>query len=276
MASARYLGLRAYQRARSLRARLVRGTRWSGIRILGYHRLADEPEPLSVPPDRFRAQLEHVLAAGLSPVSLERALELLAAGEVEGRYVVVTFDDGYLDNLEQGEPVLAELGIPATIFLPTAIVDGEAQYFWYRDKPPSVTWDDARAALARGVVEFASHTRTHRWLPDLSDDDAREEIAGSREDLERRLGIRASAICYPGGLYTGRDERLTREAGYRVGVSTAPGVNRTATTVLRRTLVFREDGRFEFTAKIAGAFDRQPLARRLAYRRLGGFAREPR
>lgn len=276
MAGARYLAMRAYQRARSVRARLSRGTSWRGIRVLGYHRLADAADSLSVPPGRFRAQLEHVLAAGITPVSLDRALELLdAPSPVEGRYVVVTFDDGYLDNLEHGEPVLAELGVPATVFLPTAIVDGDAEYFWYREKPPSMTWDDARAAAARGVVGFASHTRTHRWLPDLSDDEAREEIAGSRRDLEQRLGLASTALCYPGGLFTARDERLVVEAGYRVGVSTAPGVNRARARSLCRTLIFREDRDFEFAAKIAGAFDREPLVRRLAYRRLGGFARRP-
>src|SRR5687768_17298759 len=57
-ASAGYLAMRAYQRARLLRARLRGPATWAGVRILGYHRIADEKDVLAVRGDRFRRQLE--------------------------------------------------------------------------------------------------------------------------------------------------------------------------------------------------------------------------
>src|SRR5688572_15349437 len=148
--------MRAYERGRMLQARVRRAPDWSGVRILGYHRIADDEHVLSVHPDGFRVQMEHVLEAGLRPVRLDRALEMLAA-PIEGRWVCVTFDDAYRDNLVEAVPVLRELGIPATIFVPTAIVDGEAGYTWFDDAaPPALTWEEIGELDSGELVDFQS------------------------------------------------------------------------------------------------------------------------
>jgi peptidoglycan/xylan/chitin deacetylase (PgdA/CDA1 family) len=264
-----YLAMRAYERGRMLRARLSRPPAWTGVRVLGYHRIADDGHDLSVRPDAFRAQVEHVLEAGLRPVRLDRALDLLA-GPVEGRRVAVTFDDAYRDNLTEAVPVLRELDVPATIFVPTAIVDGTASYTWYAEPPPALSWEEIGELEAEGLVDFQSHTLTHPRLPHVDDDRAREEIAGSKRALEERLGREVTSFCYPAGLWGERDARLVREAGYRAGVTTDPGVNPGGGPMdrLRRTLVYHRDGPFEFAAKVAGHLDRPPALRALLYRRL--------
>ena len=99
-----------------------------GAIILMYHSV---PSPDVAPwidprnamtPDVFRSQMQF-LAARRRVVSMTRLGELLAAGETPGRgTVVLTFDDGYRDNLEVVAPVLAELGLPATLYLPTAYI----------------------------------------------------------------------------------------------------------------------------------------------------------
>jgi peptidoglycan/xylan/chitin deacetylase (PgdA/CDA1 family) len=263
------LAMRAYERARMLRARLGRAPDWSGIRILGYHRIADDGHDLSVHPQAFRRQMEHLREAGLRPVRLDRALDLLAE-PVEGRWVCVTFDDGYRDNLDAAAPVLRDLEIPATIFVPTAIVDGTASYDWYGDPPPALSWEQIAQLEAEGLIDFQSHTLTHPRLPHVDDARAREEIAGSKRELEARLGREVTSLCYPAGLWGERDARLVREAGYRAGVTTDPGVNPGARPMdrLRRTMVYWGDGPFEFEAKVAGRLDRPPLLRSLLYRRL--------
>ena len=269
-ASPGYLAMRAYQRARLARARLRGpGHRWSGVRILGYHRISDEPDVLSVHPDRFRAQVEQVVASGAVPVSLDDALDRLDRGDEE-RAVVVTFDDGYLDNLEAAAPVLREHGVPATIFLPTAIIDGEERFHWYEDPPPALGWGHVRALEAEGLIGFGAHTRTHPRLPHVDDERACEEIAGSKRELEERLGRPVTTFCYPAGLYGERDARLVREAGYRAGVTCDPGVNdaETPRETLRRTLVYWEDADADFALKLAGHLDRPPVLRDWLYRRL--------
>jgi peptidoglycan/xylan/chitin deacetylase (PgdA/CDA1 family) len=257
MPSARYLARRAYHRGRLAAALLRgRGRRWQGLRILGYHRLARPTEPLSVSPVQFRLQMELVRSSGATPIRLDRALEMLTA-PVLGRFVCVTFDDGYRDNIEHGEPILRELGIPATIFLPTAIVDGRLDYFWYETPPPALSWEEARSVAVQGLIDFQSHTESHRWLPDLPAEEALSELRDSKAQLERELGSSVTSIAFPSGRYGRREVRLVREAGYRAGVTTDPALNLGGDELgaLRRTLVFADDDRTLFLEKFLGLHD---------------------
>jgi peptidoglycan/xylan/chitin deacetylase (PgdA/CDA1 family) len=261
--------LRAQRTTARLRAELRRADRWTGVRVFGYHRVADDPgDMLAVSPAAFAAQMEAVVESGATPIRLEDALDLLAE-PVDGRYAAVTFDDGYRDVAENAEPVLRRLGIPATVFVTSGVPSGEARYFWYDDPPPALGWDEIAELADGGVVDFQSHTCTHPWLPRLSDERARDEIVRSKVELEERLGRPVTTLAYPAGLYGEREEALVREAGYRAGVTTDPGVNRGGSAPLRitRTLVFGDDGEDDFAAKLRGVFDRPSIFRRYFYRR---------
>lgn len=265
--------MRAYQRARLLRARAVPRRPWVGVRIFGYHSISDRRSTLCVHPDAFREQMEQLAASDVEVVPLMRALDLCATGTT-GRYACVTFDDGYRDNAEVAEPILRDLGIPATIFAASEIVAGHAPFYWFDDPPPAALgWDELRALLRAGLIDVQAHTRTHPWLTRVDDDRAREEIAGCKRDLEEALGVPVTSFCYPAGLYGDRDVGLVAQAGYRAALTTEPGVNGAATPILRlrRTLVYRDDGHEGFAAKLAGALDSSPLGRRWIYaRRAGG------
>jgi peptidoglycan/xylan/chitin deacetylase (PgdA/CDA1 family) len=264
-----YLAMRAYTRARIARGRLVTRPEWSGIRVFGYHRISNSRHVLSVRPDAFKEQMETTLASGATPLSLTQALDRLDSGERDGQFFCVTFDDGYLDNLEHAVPVLREFGVPATIFVPTRIIDGKTTYRWFDPPPRALTWDQLRSLAEEGLVDVQAHTRTHPWLPHVDDDRARDEIAGSKADLEEQLGHPVTVFCYPAGLYGDRDVRLVREAGYRAALTTDPGVNHPdqPRERLRRTLVYWEDGPVEFRAKLDGLLDAPPALRALLYRR---------
>ena len=272
MPSPTYLAMRAYTRARLLAARFRRrSSTWQGVRILGYHRVADERNDLSVRPAAFRDHMEQVVAADVEPVRLDTALDLLQ-NRVEGRYLCVTFDDGYRDNLENAVPVLEELRIPATIFVPTAIIDGTATYSWFDHPPPALSWEQISQLVRGGLVDVQAHTRSHPRLPHVSETTAREEIAGCKLDLEKRLGYEVTSFAYPAGLYTERDIRLVHEAGYRGAVTTEPGINVAGEPLhrLRRTLIYWTDRSGDFAVKLAGLLDEPPRSREWLYKRLAG------
>lgn len=257
MSTARYLARRAYHRGRLATALLRgRGRNWHGLRILGYHRLAMPTEPLSVSPEQFRIQMELVRESGATPIGLESALDELAA-PVRGRYVSVTFDDGYLDNVEYGEPILRELGIPATIFLPTAMISGHLSYPWYESAPPALRWDDVRRVAGQGLIDFQSHTVSHPRLPELSDAEAAEEFRDSKAELEREVGSPVTSIAFPYGMYGPREVRLAHETGYRAGITTDSHLNPGGVGLgaLCRTLVFADDDRTLFLEKVIGLHD---------------------
>jgi peptidoglycan/xylan/chitin deacetylase (PgdA/CDA1 family) len=266
-----YRAVEGYQRGR---------THWSGrnqaaapqqgVRILGYHRVSDDGDVLAVRRDDFRRQMEAVLACGARVVRLDAALELLK-NPLDCLCVCVTFDDGYRDTLDHASPILSELGIPATVFLPTAIVDGRMTYYWYRGvAPPALDWDGVAKLVADGSIDVQSHSRTHPRLPALDESRAFDELAGSKEDIER-LGKPVSVFCYPAGLYGTREARLVLKAGYRGAVTCRPGINQMGTdpTQLRRMLVAWSDDLRRFEAKLAGRLDRPSRLTEAMQRRRG-------
>lgn len=91
--------------------------------------------------------------------------------------------------------------------------------------PLIMTWDDIRALAAAGM-DIESHTRTHRVLETLDLDDLRDDLVGSRHDLEAQLGRPVRAIAYPVGRCPPTwVRRAVAEAGYRIGLTNATGVN---------------------------------------------------
>src|SRR4051794_36123063 len=121
----------------------------NGLRILFYHRVSDDDDLLAVSPRRFRQQMELLAAKGYDVLGLAAAADLLNAGVVPRRSVVLNFDDGYRDVAENALPILEQLGFPATVFLPTGVIDGMTTFSWYREQPPLLAWDDIRE-LDRG------------------------------------------------------------------------------------------------------------------------------
>jgi glycosyltransferase involved in cell wall biosynthesis/peptidoglycan/xylan/chitin deacetylase (PgdA/CDA1 family) len=263
-----YMAGRGYQRARLVGARRNHAG-WDGVRIFGYHRVSDDGDVLAIPPDMFHRHMSILAgAAGVEVIGLETALEMLTA-PVEGRYVCITFDDAFADVVEQAAPILAEFGFPATVYVPTAILDGRATYSWYAYPPPGMTWEQLRVLVSGGLWSAQAHSQTHPRLSALPREAAVAEIAGSKADLEERLGQPVTSFAYPAGLYSPREVELVAEAGFRAGLTCLPGVNRGGEPMgeLRRTMIAWGDREPEFRAKLTGVLDRPAAAAEWLQRR---------
>jgi peptidoglycan/xylan/chitin deacetylase (PgdA/CDA1 family) len=119
-------------------AKIFMAARWAARRfaprafILMYHRVAEpesDPWELSVSPRHFAAHLE-ILKKYAHPMGLLELVDCLRDGKVPRRAVIVTFDDGYADNLYEAKPLLERYDVPATVFLPTGHI-GESEEFWW-------------------------------------------------------------------------------------------------------------------------------------------------
>jgi len=100
--------------------------------VLAYHRVCDsdrDPHRLCVSPSRFEQQLAALRRVG-KPVSLDDLVRGMAIGELPGRGVAVTFDDGYADNLHVAAPILERHGVPATVFVTTAGLETGEPFYW--------------------------------------------------------------------------------------------------------------------------------------------------
>lgn len=248
----------------------------SGLRILLYHRVADDGDPLAVPRARFHDQMAFLAAAGYRVLDLTEALALLDRGSVPPRTVAMTFDDGFADVRDAALPVLAAHGFRATVFVTTGVIDGRCTFTWYDRQPPVLGWDDIVELDREGVLRFEGHTVTHPNLLTIDDDAAHAEIRDCRLELEARLGRPVTVFAYPAGLYGDRERRLVGESGFAAAVSCEPGVNAPATDrlALRRRQIDGGDALLDFRAKIGGGHDTalplRGLYRRLRYGMPGG------
>jgi peptidoglycan/xylan/chitin deacetylase (PgdA/CDA1 family) len=246
------------------------------LRILFYHRVSDDRDELAVTPRRFCEQMDYLASEGYRVVNMPEAVRLLRGGTIPPRTVGLNFDDGFLDVAENALGVLADRGFRATVFVSTGVTDGRFTFPWCRDRPRLLSWDEIVELDREGTLEFEAHSISHPNLLLVDDERAREEIGGSRAELEDRLGRRVTAFSYPAGLFGERERRLVEEAGFGAAVSCEPGVNDPDTDrlALRRRQIDARDGLLDFRAKVGGGHD-TPLPLRGTYRRLRYGERAP-
>jgi peptidoglycan/xylan/chitin deacetylase (PgdA/CDA1 family) len=209
--------------------------------ILMYHRVTDlvagQPEPTwNVTPARFREQLAGLLKRGFQPWPLKKVLEYRRRHWLLPRRVfVVTFDDGYANNLTQALPILTELKIPATYFLATAYL-GKKEPFPFddwaakgTDAVPADAWrpltlDQCRELQASDLIELAAHTHTHQDFRGRLDA-FRNDLRQCRAFLRDELGIFEPTFAFPYGTkklgFSGPElARVVREVGFACSLTT--------------------------------------------------------
>jgi peptidoglycan/xylan/chitin deacetylase (PgdA/CDA1 family) len=207
----------------------------TGLPVLMYHKLGPRPrgvrmKGLYVAEKLFARQLAELRDAGFVTPPLDRAFPVTNNSP---RSILLTFDDGFVNALRYGLPLLRESGFRAVQFL---VADRLGQINeWDRDRgevmEPLMDEAQVRDWLAAGH-EIGSHTCTHPFLTRLSRDQAREEIIASRKKLEDRFGRPVEHFCYPYGDCNDAVREFVTEAGYKTAFTTEPGVNTPAESLL--------------------------------------------
>ena len=236
------------------------------LRVLMYHKVNDLPNNrMSMPVARFDEQMEQLRKLGYVVVDLDAVIAHYREGAPlpEGA-VLITFDDGYRDNLVNAAPVLAKHGYPGVQFVPIAYV-GDAQPLPHERylsaqgvHNPTVDWDEIRE-LERYGIRVESHGISHKPLAELELDEAAREITISKLKLEEGLGRPVRAFSYVKGSeadYKPVHPSLVRQAGYDLAFTAVSGANgpRSDPLQLRRYNVEPYSPR-TFELVLAGACD---------------------
>lgn len=216
--------------------------------ILYYHEILAEHRI------HFARQMD-ILLRRAKPVSLERRESL----EVGGRYAAVTFDDGFISVAEQALPELVQRKIPATIFVTSDLLGQTPRWNGYRGRFMSV---DELRRLPGDLISLGSHSRTHAFLPDLREDEARSEIVHSQIKLSKLLEREITLFSFPYGAFNDRLIAMCHEAGYERVVSTLPYPARLGSEEFLSGRVWVEptDWPIEFYLKLSGAYRWLPVA----------------
>jgi peptidoglycan/xylan/chitin deacetylase (PgdA/CDA1 family) len=197
---------------------------------------------------------------GWKTLSTVAFADALASGKIPRKSVLVTFDDGYLDNWVYAHPVLAELGQRATIFLITGWMgDGPVRPHAGQTGVPDVPthnqamaasadgkfddaflrWSEVEVMRAAGTVDFHSHTHSHtRWDRNISRQDERDaalanDLRVSRETLRAKLGETSPHLCWPQGYFDTNYQRVAKAAGFSHLYTTEHGVVRAEVDLTR-------------------------------------------
>jgi peptidoglycan/xylan/chitin deacetylase (PgdA/CDA1 family) len=236
------------------------------LRVLMYHKVNDLPgNRMSMPVSLFDEQMAQLRELGYTVVDLDAVLRHYVDGAaLPDGAVLITFDDGYRDNLENAAPVLHRHGYPAVQFVPLAYV-GDRQPLPHEEHLAqsgvinrTVDWEEL-GDLERLGVRIESHGISHKPLADLELDEAAREIAISKLQLEERLGRPVRAFSYVKGSeahYNKVHLSLVRQAGYDVAFTAVSGANTPASDPLelRRYNVEPYSAR-TFELVLAGACD---------------------
>jgi len=218
-----YAAARAAQRVGPARA--------PRITVLLYHRVSDEArDNLTVGVAQFDRQMA-LLRRHCRVLSLADVLAAETVPASRKPLVCVTFDDGYLDNYQHAAPILERNGVPAAFFVSTRIVASDRQFPHdvRRENPhiPVMQWDQLRAMRDAGFT-IGSHSATHIDCASEPEEVVVRELAESRDDLARELGVATPIFAYP---YGGREHMtparlaLVKAAGYSACLSAYGGSN---------------------------------------------------
>ncbi len=196
-----------------------------GPLILTYHAIGRDDEPASafvVQRRMFQRQMRWLRSRGYTILSLAEYREMRRQRRLPPpRSIIVTFDDAYVDTATIAQPILGRLEIPATVFVVTSRAG--ATNDWSSDPALAgralLDWEGIRGLAARGVA-IGAHGRTHVDLTTVTPDAIRDEVCGSRADLERELGVAPEDFAYPFGPSDPTVEAIVREAGFGAGLTT--------------------------------------------------------
>ncbi|MEG1709994.1 MAG: polysaccharide deacetylase family protein, partial [Acinetobacter sp.] len=208
---------------------------WKRPRVLMYHMVREHIDgakfnKLRVKPAEFEKQVAWMKAEGFHFVTMHELQNNW--GKHPEKTVAITFDDGYLDNLENAYPILEKYQAKATIYV---VVDRHDRDWSTYKKAHHNSGELAREAklndeqvqfLAQsGLVEIGSHTMTHANLDKLDDAQCLQELLESKIQLEQLIHQPVTSFAYPFGIYSQRDVALAKQAGYSNAVTTEEGID---------------------------------------------------
>lgn len=175
------------------------------------------------------------------------------------KYLMITADDGYQDNLTRMLPLLEKYGYKAVVY----VVTGEGYNRWDVEHPTNpdtsvslMNGEQIKALAASGHVEIGGHTLTHPRLSKLSPEQQAHEIQENKRQLEALLGQPLFSFAYPYGDINDSAKEQAIAAGYRFAVATnsGPKAMHQDPYQIRRIAIFPRTDVFGLWRKIHGNY----------------------
>jgi peptidoglycan/xylan/chitin deacetylase (PgdA/CDA1 family) len=201
----------------------------ASIPVLMYHKIARPPaasrlKGTYVFPDRFAAQMRELARAGFQSAPMS---DVFSNGNPQKK-IVITFDDGFRNVLENAAPILRENNFRAIQFIIHDLMGATNRWDPAEPQEPLMTKGEVTEWLRAGH-EIGSHTLTHPDLTTLAPAQLRREIVDSKKALEDAFGVSIRHFCYPFGKLNPQVAGVVQEAGYETGCTIQFGFASSAT-----------------------------------------------
>ena len=191
--------------------------------IITYHQIANLPtnssanvQSITVSPNEFKKQLSYLAINGYQTIYFSDLMDFMKKQcLLPTKPVILTFDDGWVEDYLIAFPELVANDMVGTFFPPTNWVDHDAKGV--------ISWSQIQE-MSLGGMEFGSHTESHSWLSQLPREEALNELGNSKALLEQYTGKPVIVVAYPGGSFNSSVIGLVEETGYLAAVTTIYGV----------------------------------------------------
>lgn len=168
---------------------------------------------LDVPPEMFKEQMLYLKDKGYTIVTPADLVAFFDSGTLlPTKPVMLTFDDGYVDIGDNAFPILRELGLKATLYLPTGLMEN----FDY------LTWAKIDEMNSSGLINFGNHTWSHINVGKDRDIVKMEIVRADKQLMERGLNG-TKTFAYPYGLENNFTIDLLKEMDYKLAFTTTHG-----------------------------------------------------
>ncbi|WP_025897533.1 polysaccharide deacetylase family protein [Sneathiella glossodoripedis] len=186
--------------------------------VIMYHRFGEDKYPsTNISMDKFQAHLDELSSSKYSVLPLGEIVQRLEKGEeLPDRTVAITIDDAYLSVYEKAWPALKEVGLPFTVFASTDHLNMGSGDF--------MNWQQLQEMLEGGGVYVGHHSAAHAHLPELSNEEVRDQIRIANAQFKEHLGFVPALFAYPYGEYGTEIKNIIAEFGFAAAFGQQSGV----------------------------------------------------
>jgi peptidoglycan/xylan/chitin deacetylase (PgdA/CDA1 family) len=226
--------------------------------MLAYHAVGDvprelDPDNLVVPVDHLRMAVENLRGRGYEFLTAADFARRVNGGRPADAICALTFDDGSEDNATVLPGLLAELGVPATLYVCPGLLGAPHPWLAPGADVRIMTREQLLATATHEHIEIGSHTVRHADLEHADAEQAYRELAESKRVLEELLGRPVPSFAYPYGHYSAACPAAAERAGYE-SAATAGERGSWNRFELHRELIGPDDWRLRFELKARGWF----------------------
>jgi peptidoglycan/xylan/chitin deacetylase (PgdA/CDA1 family) len=224
--------------------------------IMALHKVDDKSElgitRLKV--SQFERLIQTLKEWGYETISLEEIFKPSVERKIEGKKLVLTFDDGYEDFYINAFPILQKYNFTATVFLITGYVGKFNQWeAGFGRNFPHLNWKEIKE-MSRYGISFGSHTVNHPDLTKLKKQQVEYEFLFSRKTIEDKIGKNVFYLSYPFGKYNDSVIEAARKTGYKRAYTFFPNRNQTSASfyAIPRRAVYFLDSPIDWKLKLEG------------------------